>query len=91
MELDKPYKTSRLPTQQTDAILHLRNVDKDLQNLFTYLSYNTVSMKSGNMASTGTGVVLNVTASAKNSAGWVVVNFVGGTTGFIPYWVGVTT
>ena len=50
--MDKPFKISRVPTDKTDTLAYLRNVDKDLQNLFNYLEYN-MSPSYGELISMG--------------------------------------
>ena len=50
-----------------------------------------VSLATSYLASTGTAVILSVTATSANSAGWALLRFVGGGTGFVPYWTGITT
>jgi hypothetical protein len=50
-----------------------------------------ISLATSYPASTGTGVICSATATSANSVGWALLRFVGGGTGFVPYWTGITT
>jgi hypothetical protein len=50
-----------------------------------------VSIQTSYPASTGTGIICSATATSANSTGWALLYFVGGGTGFVPYWTGIET